>query len=295
MTIKLWGLVLGTALTQLACGGAPEDAPVAEGSEQGHGRLVYSLTINEGHKIDFYEYDIGTSGTHETFPVGETEALRLPDDQPRTLSQLFKLVRPDDDVPEVLELADERVLVSRELMRERFAVDPNYLTALAEREALESRESLPSGQRVGKVSEAAIACSGDFYGDQWGAAWFRQNFGWGFSNGVTCPPAPRNVASFSDQGTITNAFSSNARHHSSRILQWKQMEGDFTNAGRTKGFWVNPGATSSGSVMWDWTVAPRTVSIATLNPGNFGNTEWYATGVSPCSHLHRTIVWCTGS
>jgi hypothetical protein len=293
MTIKLWGLVLGTALTQLACGAAPEEATVAGESERTLGTLVYSLTINEGHKIDFYEYSIGTTGTLETFPIGETEALRLPDDQPRTLSQLFKLVRPDADVPEALQLADERVVATSELIRERVAVDPNYLTALAGREALEPTQALPSSSEFAQVSQAAISCSGDFFGDQWGAAWFRQNFGWVFSNGVTCPSS--SGATFSATDTVTNAFTSNARHHSSRILQWKQLEGDFTNAGRSKAFWVNPGATSSGSVMWDVVVPPRQLIVGTLNPGNFGNTEWFATGVSPCSHLHRTIVWCTGS
>jgi len=76
----------------------------------------------------------------------------------------------------------------------------------------------------------------------------------------------RNFATFSAQGTITNAFIAEARHPSSRILQWKQMEGDFTNAGSTKGQFVVPGA-----------------------------SEWFVSGVSPCSHLHRTLVWCTAS
>jgi hypothetical protein len=268
---------------------------MAGDAEQRRGRLVYSLTIDEGHKIDFYEYDFGASGTHETMPVGQTEALQLPDDQPRTLSELFKLVRPDADVPEALQLADQRVVAARELTREMLAVDPNYLIDLAEREALEGSEAhLQSGGELGKVSQAAIACSRDVYRDQWGAEWFRQNFGRGFSNGATCPAAPRNAATFSDQGTITNAFSAQARHPSTRILQWKQMEGDFTNAGSTKGQWTVPGA-STGLVMWNHTVAPRTVSIDTFNAGNFGSNEWFASGVSPCSHLHRTIVWCTAS
>jgi hypothetical protein len=253
------------------------------------------LTIEEGHKIDFYEYDFGASGTHELLRVGQTEALQLPDDQPRTLSELYKLVRPDADVPEALQLADERVVAARELTGEMLALDPNYLTDLAEREALEAREAqLQSGGEIGKESQAAITCSGDLFRDQWGAEWYRQTFGFGFGHGATCPPAPRNAASFSDQGTITNAFRSSARHPSTRILQWKQMEGDFTNPGSTTGQWVSPGA-STGLVMWNHSIPPRHITIDTLNAGNFGSNEWFASGVSPCSHLHRTIVWCTAS
>jgi hypothetical protein len=295
MTTKLWGLVLGAALTQMACSGGSAETAVAGDPEQAHARLVYTLTINAGHKIDFYEYDFGASGTRETLQVGEAEALRLPDDQPRTLADLFKLVRPGADVPEALQRADERVLASGELTRERLALEPNFLIDLAEREALERRASQgEGGQELAQLSQAAITCSGDFFHDQWGAAWFKQNFGTGFSNNVRCPPAPRNAASFSAQGTITNAFIAEARHPSSRILQWKQMEGDFTNAGSTKGQFVTPG-TTTGLVMWNHPVAPRNITVDTLNPGNFGAPEWFVSGVSPCSHLHRTLVWCTAS
>ncbi len=294
MNMRLWGLVLGAAMTQVACGAGSVETGDAEEVGQTNGRLVYTLNINAAHKIDFYEYDFGISGTHETMPVGETEALRLPNDEPRSLSELFKLVRPDSDVPEALELADARVFASRERTRQMLADDPNFFSNLAQPEAVESSaERFEAGEGLGKSSEAAITCSGDFFGDQWGAAWFKQNFGTGFSNGVRCPAAPRNAASFSATETITNAFTGEVRYTSTRILQWKQMEGDFTNAGSTKGLLVSAGATT-GVLHWNHSIAPRTVSIVTMNPGA-GNTEWLASGVSPCSHLHRTIVWCTAS
>jgi hypothetical protein len=294
MTNKLWGLILGTALTQVACSAAPLATGESEPAEKLEARLVYTLHLNAAHKIDFYEYGLGITGTHETLPVGEVEALRLPDEQPRTLSELFKLVKPNAAVPEVLEHTDARVLAARQLTEDRLSFEPNFLTDLVQRGARDSAVHAESLEGVGKVSSAAITCSGDFFHDQWGASWYLQNFGTGFSDGVRCPPAPRNAASFSAQGSITNFTMSSARHPSSRILQWKQMEGDFTNAGSTNGFFVLPGATT-GLSMWAHSIAPRTVSVHTLNPGNFGATEWFATGSSPCSHLHRTIVWCTAS
>lgn len=295
MTTKLWGLILSTALTQVACSAGSAETTESEDVGLVAARIVYTVNLSATHKIDFYEYAFGVTGTHETFPVGEEEALRLPDDQPRTLAELFKLVQPDAAVPEAVELADERALVARQETEARLAVDPDFLGGLARFEARDSSAAVYEGaEELGKSSEAAITCSGDFFGDQWGAAWYIQNYGRGFSNGVTCPPTPPGSVSFSDQSAITNAFMSSARHASSRILQWKQMEGDFSNAGSTKGSLVAAGATS-GVTMWQRSISPRFVSIDTLNPFGLFGMEWFVTGTSPCSHLHRTLVWCTGS
>jgi hypothetical protein len=293
-TLRICALVLGIASTQPACSADIADGTGPDETQQTRETLVYTLQLNPTHKIDFHEYAYGMTGVHETMPVGEVEALRLPDDRARTLSELFELVKPGAEIPEALVLADARALAARQLVEEKLAQDPSFLPRDAEDEAAVSGE-VHGSDGLGKDTSAAIVCSGDFYRDQWGASWYLQHFGTGFSDGARCPPAPRNVASFSAQGSITNAFQSTARHTASRILQWKQMEGDFTNKGSSKGFVAAPGSNVAKFSLWSESIAPRTISIHTMNPGGFGGLEWVATGTSPCSHLHRTIVWCTGS
>jgi hypothetical protein len=282
-------MLLAWTLPAMTCVGCVANSNDVESEEQGvHQTLVYTVQVNESHKIDFYEYGLGMTGVHETFPAGEVEALRLPDDQPRTLAQLFDLVRPGDRVPNEIQRADARALVAREDLEAKLASDPHFLPA-----ALRS-DAVDPGRELGQVSQPAITCSGDFFGDQWGASWFIQNFDRVFSFGVTCPSGPSNVASFSESNTITNFFSAQARHPTSRILQWKQMEGDFSNAGSTIGMMVKPGLIASNLVLWNHSIAPRNISIHTMNPNSL-NLEWLAQGTSPCTHLHRTIIWCDRS
>jgi hypothetical protein len=191
-------------------------------------------------------------------------------------------------VPGAIALADTRAVTANVQLQAKLAIDPSFVPAALSQEAVSPGE-------LGEVSQAAITCSGDFFHDQWGASWFVTNFGRVFSNNVTCPSGPRNAASFSQSNAITNAFTAEVRHPTGRILQWKQMEGDFTNAGSTIGRMVRPGATTNNFILWNHSIAPRFISIHTMNPSQFNPLEWLATGVSPCSHLHRAIIWCDRS
>ncbi len=276
------------AITSVGCVATSGEAGDSDEGQTVQEKLVYTLQINEAHKIDFFEYGYGLTGTHETLPVGEVEALRLPDDHPRALAELFNLVRPGDPVPDAIRLADTRAVTARGELQAKLAIDPTFLPA-----GLSQKAASPDD--LGQTSQAAITCSGDFFGDQWGASWFIANFGHIFSNGVTCPSGARNVASFSESDAITNAFTAEVRYSSGRILQWKQMEGDFTNAGSTTGRMVRPGTQLTNFLLWNHSIAPRNISIHTMNPSTFDSLEWLANGVSPCSHLHRAIIWCDRS
>lgn len=286
---------LGLALLSVGCSGAGEGNEMPQGIQE---RLVYTLQISDSHKVDFYEYGYGITGTHETFPVGDVEALRLPDERERTLSELFSLIAPDKIVPDELVEADARSLVAKAGLERTLALDPNFQLPEQDSNLLgkPDQSRAPDGaESLGQVSQAQVACSGDFFNDSWGAQWFINNFGIGFSNGVKCPKAPANRASFSDQASATNLGGFNTFYTSKKILQWKQMEGDFNVVGWTQAT-VGPDTQAvHTNVMWNHSVAPRTVSIHTLNPWNVNGNSWRANGSSTCKHMHLTMVWCTWS
>jgi hypothetical protein len=279
--IRVLALIAIGSLLFAACGSAPDDSgsgvknaerPNADGV---YGNLVYSLELKPAHRIDFYEFADGQTALREAFPPGGGPAALPPLSREgvTTFGEAYqRLATPKTSVPSVLREADVR---AADLRRFNYAPVAPSGDNVVRTSPLTDADVADRDQRLGEDRQAlSITCSGDFFGDNWGAQWFRDNY---------CVPT----------SGLQNACFTNQWGHVAQLstmgLVYQQFEGDFDNHG-----WVRMEHESCnfwGTCSWvrdfDGTVIPRDVFL------------WYyqtagtrkITASSQCGHMGRSFYW----
>jgi hypothetical protein len=258
---RRWLSSLGAvAFSLLGCGGAPDNsantgaAPADTITGTINGKLLYSIESKPGQRLDFYDFGDGQTAVHETHRM-ETDAPvvdAIRAKRPKTLAEIYRLASPGTPVPAILVDADSHAA--------------DYSRA---NPAPASEEATPApASSVASSPQALTACSGDFYGDNWGAQWFRSNY---------CDYQPG-----SDQFWCrTNRWTVDTGDQEHTNFYYYQFEGDFNNQGWTTGTHKHCSFFSCTWIRdWDYWFAPR--HVHTWYYGGYGMRR--AEGSSQCGH-----------
>jgi hypothetical protein len=242
-----------------------------------YGNLLYSLELTPDHRIDFYEFADGQTALRETYK-GEGARTVL---QPlsgkglKTLTELYQhFAAPGTSVPSAIREADVR---AANLQRFNYApVTPVGRWAGRGASGDNVVRSSPVTDGLGQDRQGLAACSGDLFGDNWGAQWFRDTY---------CNPITGENACFTNEINESELFSSCG-------LEYFQFEGDFDNAGYVQmehescDFWQN----CNFIVDYHGYVYARDTFHWYYNyPGT-----WRVSGVCACGHLDRSFTWASG-
>lgn len=255
------------------------DASSAAVDGQINGDLLHSFTAGTDHIVQFYDFGDGKVGVRESLPM-EGQALLDRVDQRLPLAEIHRIIQPGVEIPKALIAADARMAQARlstpvppSAERETLTTSKDIgATSLA---PIASQAPKNVAEGVASQSQAAVVCSADAFGDAWGAQWFLNNYcNWGCSR--ECQ---------------TNWGSAHAKVEGNDRFKWKQMEGDFTNAGKISAYMTGY-PYPAPHYFYNYSILPRKVEV-----WFFDNIGWswqtiHAIGQSPCGHLHFLKGWC---
>jgi len=250
-----------------------------------NGTMLHRIHVGPSHRIEFFQFDTGITAVRETMSVdsGERPLVdSIKHSVPFSLGEVFRQLSPREMVPHTLLRADaESEMITNDVKSYKDWPKPSLLTdSFGPNETSSSPASRSStASTMSAASAAAQSCSSDYYGDNWGQDWFKQNYcntgqaktcwfnvGWGYST------------------------RSNFKWYS-----YRQMEGDFNIAGHASvSYWLCTGNFITGSSC-GWTpiadedVAPRTITIWTF--GKDWSDGVHAAGTSPCGHLDMATLY----
>ena len=270
VTLNRLAAVTGAMVALSGCGLEDEGAagmdPQADPQPGIHGKLLHSIDLGPGHVVRFYDFGEGGLAVREESPIDIERsggARVLGSLEPiDTLADAFRRLQPGLAVPATILEAD-RIGATRP------AIEPEAASRLPERPPV---LSMPGAE---PETLAAQECSGDFFGDNWGAQWFLDNFcfRWRNSGQVACQ---------------TNQFSYDSGvFFQSKGVQYQQFEGDFTVAGSQQGWHKSCGLFTCNWVLDFWEPVPPRKVLG----WRWINKTIHILGGSPCNHLGFVIQW----
>ena len=234
--------------------------PAAEGTAEGTAaavpitdrQLVAELSLSETHVVRFWKDGDGSVSVDESAAIGESPVLRM---QVETLAGLYLALVPGatlDEVPPALVAADAAA-----------AARPDEPSSAADR----------AGQGTSYKSD-------DFFGDNWGAQWFLDNFCWGGE----------------DNWCHTNLPGFTSNHRGDDWYEVCVMAGDFEIGNRmTVGrHWrITPilGVIQLGEG-WNWEtidIAPRTIECRAFSTSGIYTGRYKSQGSDATGHLHVAV------
>jgi hypothetical protein len=265
-------LFIGVLVVTSGCGSAPSStgdpgesttpssatSPGVKETPAGaiHGTLLYTKTLAADHTVDFYEFGGGGAAVHESFSIDSGEAPFLSQSTKfSSLAEAYAKLNPSaGEVPAPVLEADSRVAAAR---------------TSAARAPVQPEPALPTSNE--RVLSAPVGCSADYYGDNWGANWFLNNYCI-TGNFRWCP---------------TNWGAANTNEYSASWSQWSQLEGDFNLPGHIMGTEISCNWLSwlfgcdPRTTIFDYDVLPRRVETWTFTDGEDKFQIW---GTSQCGH-----------
>ena len=255
------------------CGDGDDRGAVTEVSEGINGELVYSLEQGPEHTIQFFDFDNGErNGVYEIMNVGDKSVLGDGTQaEGHSLADIFRKLRPEQQIPERIAAADRRMLQARKL-RQAMTPDPHWVTA-------EPTKAPSTLDRAGEgLASAAATCSADLLADGWGGQWFKD------TNCLNnCDP----LYFMCDANRGSARWSAAA----SDYFAYRQMEGDFAVAGRVESY--TTGFPYPAPKYWFSTaLQPRKIGTWWFSGSGVSWQTNYFTGNSPCGHLHNTRRVC---
>ncbi|HEX3475801.1 MAG TPA: hypothetical protein VHT91_12295 [Kofleriaceae bacterium] len=217
--------------------------------------LLYRDDLGNDHALEYHVLGRGILGVRETMPIddGETSVLDKVG-HAQSLTAVFQRIHPDVAAPQILVDADRDNAAQREQLAN---VPPPDIS------------SLPAN----RPTQSSLTCSGDFFGDNWGANWFLQNF---------CT-----TGAFRECQTNLGWFDD---WHQTSWNSYRQLEGDFSNNGHISGYsWSCNVFACSWSLVVDHDVLPRNVETWSITGASGGWVRF--SGTSQCGHLGVAFLW----
>jgi len=255
-----------------------ENTVPAQHVEGVNGLLLHRINVSPDHRIEFFQFEGGQTGTRETLSIDSGESSLLDpvtrENHAQSLADIFRRVAPHQTVPQALLNADRKAAMLT--LNSKSSQDAALVDADGGKtSALVSAQIPTSHTLAASAASAAQSCSDDYYGDGWGATWFKQNY---------CNTGAHRLCDPSNWGWGTTTV---------KNTQWwsyRQMEGDFNIAGHaTVTYALCPLIGScKHATLADTDVAPRHVSIWTLT-GGFDRVT--SSGTSPCGHLDMATLY----
>ena len=265
-------------------------APIAEPGERVkgvYGTMLHRINAGPKHTIEFFQLDTGITAVRETLPIDSGEQPLVDSthrsESPFSLAEVFRLLSPRQTVPDALLRADaESEMITNDVRLfkgwPKFSPEPDSFGLKQISTSLTSHANTVSALSA-TASAATQSCSSDYYGDNWGADWFKQNY---------CNTGQAKTCWF-------NIGWGNSTRSNFKWYSYRQMEGDFNIAGHaTVSYWLCTGNFITGTycgwaVYWDEDIAPRTIQIWTL--GKDWSDGVRASGTSPCGHLDMATLY----
>jgi len=263
---------------QSAGANAPPSNTSAQPSsnDEVNGTLIDSVQLGNDYKVDFYDFGNGLLAARETFHRGTSAPLLDQVNASKELAELYRIVKPGAAVPQSIAAADRNAAELRRQNAEQNKTRPPR----------PAPDQGPPGQSAAPLDGQSAApldlnCSGDVYGDNWGADWFLNNY---------CHPSS---APYKDCQTNWGWHDHN--YHLSNYLHYYQFEGDFNEAGAVQ--------VAKWSCIWMlsclcWQCHWHPLGNDPLPPQN--GVHWYFTdsvtdyvrgsGQSPCGHLDYAFL-----
>jgi hypothetical protein len=183
---------------------APSDGVTSSSEAIVNGTLLETLDFGGGHKLEFYEFEHGQTGVHETQSIENARSLLKGIAGGSTLADVYRALKPEAEVPVALANADARSLEFVDLIPE--ANESQLLPVAAEQESNDENMIQKS-------------CSADFFGDNYGEQWFLDNF---------CNEGAFRVC----DGNVPSKFFDK---QSSSWLKWEVMAADFAVGASVRG------------------------------------------------------------
>jgi hypothetical protein len=230
-----------------------------------------SIDVDSARRVRLYEVRPGHVVIRETIDLDAIDASAEPEAALPPLaradlsgllpSEVFAILAPSEAVPAALLAADGRVVAA----------------AAAERSAAPA----PPATAASGESRVDVARSADYYGDNYGAQWFLDNY---------C-----NIYNF--RWCVTNwtgFYSGTINTSASEVCV---MAADFDSAADFRGVqhsWAAPLLFSSGRwyewELWNFKVWPRHIECMSGNQGVNGYYEAWATGLAPSPRVHTAVL-----
>lgn len=239
-----------------------EDAPGEDARVEGV--MIHSLALSDTHTMDFYTMNEGGTLVHETASIDADEHLLtagLPEGT--TLSEIFEMVAPDQEIPQAL-------------------IDADYSDVLEgfDEAQADMGDDLNQYDDVVDDTMSQGSCSPDYYNDNWGAQWFLNNF---------C-----------NQGLIRNCSTLWPRADrwgvKAKWLSWQVMAGDFWHGARTWGEYkysyssCNPwpfcSSTTTYRTLFDFPIQARYIDGVTFSSSGYTEYRLHATDNQGCPRVH---------
>lgn len=269
------------------------------------GKLLHALNLGKNHNLEFYEFSPGAYGMRETLSMDDHEAQSVVEHADyASMVAVYRAARPDADlseIPQALVEADRVVeAATAAAVADAKNVDINVPVnddtnneAVAQVSA--ALDCSTSHSNVAGCFDDGIptpvpdpphACSGDAFGDNWGAQWFLNNF---------C-----NERNFRE--CVTNQRVHQSGEKNTRAFLVKEMEGDYANIGHFHGasrksthcessFFLDPFCTTyEFTVQWDFDMQPRQIAIMTSTDG-YPSVLKRSWAWSECNHSHMAVLF----
>jgi hypothetical protein len=218
--------------------------------------LVYRDDVGNDHALEYHVLSRGVLAVRETMSSDDGETSLLDKvGHAESLSAVFQRIHPDVATPQILVDADRDNAAQREQLASMPPPDISDLPA-------------------NRPTQSSLTCSADFFGDNWGANWFLQNF---------C-----NAGSFRECATNWGWFDN---WHQTSWNSYRQFEGDFSNNGHISGYaWS---CSVFGACSWlplvGYDVLPRHVETWSITGASGGWVRF--AGTSQCGHLGVAFLW----
>jgi hypothetical protein len=265
--MKLETKILGLAAGLLASSashsmGAPSASPKPQRGI--HGTQLYGKFLGAGHSVEFYEFSPGEVAIRESKSADDGKPVFMDGIGAfGTLADVYARLNPGvKTVPQHIRVADRRAAVKRsEALRRGLSAPPPPETDFLRDAPVTASASAPN-------------CSGDFYGDAWGANWFLNNY---------CNAGQFRWCDATNWGYAYSGW------HTVHWASWRQMEGDFNERGHIsceayKQHWYGD---SLKTLVVDYDVLPRHVEV--WYTSDIDTTyQWYANSI--CGHLHVAFL-----
>jgi len=248
-------------------------------SEDGiNGKKLVGIDFQDGNKVNFYEFVSGDIGIRHFYHAEtKTEASKQQSSvidskleslikQSKSFVDIYNAISPNPASGEV------DVLTKAQLKYEQF--QQQMALAISKGENLPTTEKSKESERNSAL--ATRECSGDYYGDNYSANWFLNNF---------CR-----------EGAFRFCVTNNAWAYSGRTqttwFKTSAMAADFNIGARFRGwYWKQDCFFCSWYQVlnWDYTVLPRWVETWYFT--GTGYRESQVDGLDPCPRVHFTALW----
>jgi hypothetical protein len=307
--LSLFALMLsacsGGAEPQPSSGESARNTPSVTAQDAETTRVLHTVAISDSHQVDFVEFGLGLVGVRERMDVDDKTSPLFANSngEDHSLADLYQMAKPGSAVPSELLEADQRADAEKTRLKALLGEQPEASAENLEHVAQRAQQQYEGGETLGSSRQALAACSGDFYGDNWGAQWFIDYFGQidynvycsykNNKNQIITKHAVKNWTSVGNQAHfwIANTYG----------ISWHQMEGDYNNYGPSYATLTGNGipdhCPANGQLctgwrqLWNDNVPPRKVYVWYVSQGiSAWRIDIYAGNA--CNHMHSSMTYC---